>query len=340
MAIRYGVDFAGAWPAVDAMRRAGRDFVVRYVSRPGAAKNITTAEARHWQENGIDVAVVFETTAGRALSGTAAGSVDAASARDQVVAAGGPADGGVIYFAVDVDTTTAGQRDIVAGYLRGAAGVLGWDQVGVYGEYEVVDHVSAHTPCRWYWQTYAWSGGKGPHPRAQLYQYRNGQLLGGVEVDFDQALADDFGQWGKERGMSLTTDEHNWLFAVYRQVTGAVGRGQLDFQGTIKAVLGTVQGLVNLSRSNTSALGRTINASEQTILAAIAALPTTHLSAAEQHQVADAAVDALAEHGVQIDDTALLDALSIRLDPEPSPEQGTEHGSGPAEDTEPAEQSA
>jgi hypothetical protein len=324
MAIRYGVDFAGEWPAVDALRRAGRDFVVRYVSRPGAAKNITAAEARHWRENGIDIAVVFEITAGRALSGTAAGAADAAAARDQVVAAGGPAGGGVIYFAVDVDTTSASQRDTVTGYLRGAAGVLGWEQVGVYGEYEVVDHVSAHTPCRWYWQTYAWSGGKGPHPRAQLYQYRNEQLLGGVQVDFDQALTEDFGQWGKERGMSLTADEHNWLHAVYQQVTGAVGYGQPDFRGTVKAVLGTVQGLVNLCQSNTSALGQTINASEQTILAAIAALPTAHLSTAEQHQVAATAIDALAEHGVQVDDTALLDALSIRLAPEPGSVPGVE----------------
>jgi len=332
MAVRYGVDFSDGWPAVDALRGAGRDFVVRYVSYPGAAKNITPGEARHWRENDIDVAVVFETTAGRALSGAAAGAADAAAARDQVVAAGGPADGGVIYFAVDVDTTSVGQRESVAEYLGGAAGVLGWDQVGMYGEYELVDHVSAHTPCPWYWQTYAWSRGMGPHPRAQLFQYRNGQSLGGVEVDFDQALADNFGQWGKERGMSLTADEHNWLQAVHQQVTGAVGWGQLDFKGTIKAVLGTVQGLVNISRSNAGALGRAIDASEQTILAAIAALPTAHLSAAEQHQVADATLDALAEHGFHVDDTALLDALSTRL----PPEQGSKQGSN----TEPAKQSA
>jgi hypothetical protein len=315
MAIRYGVDFSAGWPDIDAMTRAGRDFVIRYVSHPGNPKNITAAEATHWRQHGIDIAIVFESAAGRAVVGAAAGAADACAAREQVVAAGGPDDGGVIYFAVDIDTTTQAQRDALDQYLTGAAGVLGWDQVGVYGEYEVVDYVAAHTPCQWYWQTYAWSGGKGPHSRAQLYQYRNGQQLGGADVDFDRALADHFGQWatGKEPSMSLTADEHKWLQAVYRQVTGAIGFGQLDFQGTIKAVLGTVQTLVNLSGSNTSVLGRAIASTEQAVLAAIAALPTAHLTIAEQQQVAHAAAGKLAEHGLRLDDTVLLDALSTDL---------------------------
>jgi hypothetical protein len=65
MGIRYGVDFSDGWPAVEALRGSGRDFVIRYVSRPGAEKNITAAEATHWWQNGIDIAIVFETTAGR-----------------------------------------------------------------------------------------------------------------------------------------------------------------------------------------------------------------------------------------------------------------------------------
>jgi hypothetical protein len=333
MAIRYGVDFSAGRPDVDAMTRAGRDFVIRYVSHPGSAKNITAAEATHWRQHGIDVAIVFESTAGRALAGTAAGATDARTAHDLVVAAGGPRDGGVVYFAVDVDTTTRAQRDAVDRYLAGAAGVLGWDQVGVYGEYELVDYVAAHTPCRWYWQTYAWSGGKGPHSRAQLYQYRNGQRLGGADVDFDRALTDHFGQWasGKEPGMSLTADEHNWLQAVYRQVTGAVGVGQRDFQGTVKAVLGTVQGLVNLTGSHASVLGRAILSNEQAVLAAIAALPTAHLTIAEQQQVAHATAAKLAEQGVEVDDTALLDALSTDLTP-PDDSAATAAPANPAAD--------
>jgi hypothetical protein len=44
------------------------------------------------------------------------------------------------------------------------------------------------------WQTYAWSHGHWD-PRAQLQQYRNDQFIGGVSVDFDRAVAADFGQW-------------------------------------------------------------------------------------------------------------------------------------------------
>src|SRR5262249_61687623 len=91
MAVRYGVDFSGGWPAVDALRGAGRDFVVRYVSYPGAAKNITPGEARHWRGDGIDLAGGFETPAGGAASGAAAGAGGAAAARDPGGAAGGGA---------------------------------------------------------------------------------------------------------------------------------------------------------------------------------------------------------------------------------------------------------
>jgi hypothetical protein len=287
--------------------------VIRYVSTPGAGKNITAAEAAYWKQNGIDVAIVFETTAGRALSGAAAGRADAGSARGQVAAAGGPKDGGVIYYAVDVDTTTTAQRAAVASYLGGAAGVVGWDRVGVYGEYELVDYIAGHTPCRWFWQTYAWSGGRGPHARAQLYQYRNEQRVGGVVVDFDQALSDHFGQWGKDPSVSLTADEHNWLHTVYQQVTGAVGVGQRSFATTVKATLGTVQSLVNMSRANTGVLGQAITNSEQAVLAAIAALPTASLSAEQQEQALAATRQLLAENGLNVDETALRAAIAADL---------------------------
>lgn len=191
---REGVDYSAGRPSVAAMRAAGKSFVVRYVAAGRHAKEITADEAAFWRAAGIDICIVYESTAGRALDGHAAGAVDAASARADVVAAGGPADGGVVYFAVDLDVTTSAQLAAVEDYLTGAASVLGWDQVGVYGEYDVLDHVLRHTPCRRLWQTYAWSAGR-LHPAAQLYQYRNGQQLGGAEVDYDRALADDFGQW-------------------------------------------------------------------------------------------------------------------------------------------------
>lgn len=198
MASREGVDFSGTPPTAAALRSATppRDFVVRYARRIVTPKNITATEAAYWRANRIDVAIVEESYDARMLQGRQAGIADAAAARDAVRAAGGPVDGGVIHFACDVDTTSDAERALVVDYLAGAATVLGWDRVGVYGEYEVIAWVHDHDklPVRFLWQTYAWSGGR-LHPGATLWQYRNAQMLGGVEVDFCRAYAENFGQW-------------------------------------------------------------------------------------------------------------------------------------------------
>lgn len=71
----------------------------------------------------------------------------------------------------------------------------------------VADGVIGHstTPGHWWaWQTRAWSGGE-REPRAVLYQSvvvtasDTGVRLGGTNVDVDEVLADDFGQWDLTR---------------------------------------------------------------------------------------------------------------------------------------------
>jgi hypothetical protein len=310
---REGVDFSGTHPSADAMRQAGRDFVVRYVSTAGNPKNITATEAAYWRDHGIDVAIVFETAAGRALSGRTAGVTDAAAARTQVVAAGGPASGGVVYFAADVDTTSPAQRAAIADYLTGAASILGWAQVGIYGEYELLTYLAASIPCRYFWQTYAWSGGQRYQP-AQLYQYSNGQTLGGVEVDYDRAYADDFGQWGFEGvDVAFSDDQARQLKAIYDQIVGAVGTGQHDFQGTIETTLGTVQHVVNLVNGSQTALSQSLTDMRSAVLASIAAVPTGHLTDDEREALAGEITTLLETHGITIDTAPLLDALATRI---------------------------
>lgn len=211
MTIREGVDYSGARPTADALRKAGRDFVVRYARKTGSLnKQITPAEVTYWRANHIDIAIVDEVSAGRMLAGYTAGQTDAAAAAAAIKSVGGPADGGVIHFACDVDTTSDAQRAAVAYYLSGAASVLGWDKVGVYGEWQVIDWVHDHEPVEYLWQTYAWSGGV-RHPAATLYQYLNGQVLGGVEVDYCRAYASDFGQWPQEDDV---TAKEMWDFQI------------------------------------------------------------------------------------------------------------------------------
>lgn len=194
--MREGIDYSGTRPSAAAVKAAGRSFVVRYVSSPGGiAKDITRAEAAYWQANGIDIGIVFEDAAGRALTGgRVGGAADARTAIGAVRAAGGPTDGGVVYVAVDIDVTGNGQLLALGDYLGGWATVYPRARLGVYAEYDVVRHCFDQHWVAFGWQTFAWSGGRWD-PRAQLQQYRNSQLLGGVRVDYVRAPAKEWGAW-------------------------------------------------------------------------------------------------------------------------------------------------
>ncbi len=189
-----GVDYSWSRPGGAAIKAAGFDFVMRYVPYPGdGGKGLTLDELRDLAENGLPVGLVFESTAGRMFDGYPAGEYDA-----QIAAAASDKFGlsqMAIYFACDVDT----QPDTIAyidDYLAGAASVLGIMRVGVYGEYDVVEHCHEVGSAVWYWQTYAWSGGQKSSWR-HIYQYENGQTLNGGAVDYNEAYG-EFGQWTPE----------------------------------------------------------------------------------------------------------------------------------------------
>lgn len=186
----FGCDFSATAPSPSALKQAGIKFVCRYLSTVGNPKNLTELELAGYRAAGIDVVVVFETTASRALGGGVAGAEDARSAQQQLVGLKIPA--APVYFAVDFDAKPSVQPSINA-YLKGAASVLGGSRVGVYGGYYVVSRALNAGACRYAWQTYAWSGGLWD-PRAHLRQFRNGVRLAGIVVDMDEARFADFGQ--------------------------------------------------------------------------------------------------------------------------------------------------
>ncbi|MFC9973060.1 glycoside hydrolase domain-containing protein [Spirillospora sp. NPDC127200] len=188
----FGVDYAWGRPGPAALKRAGVRFVCRYLSHDTTGKNLTRAEAEQLSEAGLWLVVVWETTASRALSGRAGGAADARDADRQARALGMPS-GRPIYFAVDFDATAA-QQGAVNAYLDGAAGVIGRSRVGLYGGYGPVKRALDAGKAVWAWQTYAWSGGRWDR-RAQLRQYSNDHVINGVGVDYDRAVADDYGQW-------------------------------------------------------------------------------------------------------------------------------------------------
>lgn len=188
----FGIDFAGSDPSEEALKKDGVKFVARYVSTPGNFKNLRSDEAKHLHDEGIAIVVVFETVANESLNGHAAGVRDAQSANEQARACGLPPLV-PIYFAVDFDPSQS-PIETILDYFRGVASVLGPHGCGVYGGYEIVKAVLDARICRYAWQTYAWSGGKWD-PRAQIQQYQNAETFDGVGVDYDRAVAADFGAW-------------------------------------------------------------------------------------------------------------------------------------------------
>lgn len=189
----FGIDYAWGTPTTAALEAAGAKFVCRYLSHD-SGKNLSPSEAKRLSDAGIDIVVVWETTAQRALDGRAAGAIDAQDALIQAKACGMPA-GRPIYFAVDWDAQVGRDQDLINQYLDGAASYLGGVQhVGLYAGYGPIKRAFDAGKIAFGWQTYAWSGGRWD-TRAQLQQYSNSHFVGGVDCDYDHAVKADFGQW-------------------------------------------------------------------------------------------------------------------------------------------------
>lgn len=187
-----GVDYSWARPGGKTLKDAGKQFAVRYIPYPGhGGKGLGAAERDDLLNNGVSIAMVFESYAARAKEGRGAGAADAAESDRQLKALGFPA-GTPVYFAVDYDAPESDQG-VIDEYLRGAADVLGAGRVGVYAGYWVIKRCKENGTAAFLWQTYAWSGGN-VHPDIHLYQYKNGQNLNGA-VDFCEARKDNYGQW-------------------------------------------------------------------------------------------------------------------------------------------------
>ncbi len=163
-----------------ALKALGVEFVLRYVSTPGNAKNATADEVHALLAAGLDPKLVFETYETRALTGARGGALDALAAREQAAAVGLPDV--ILYFAVDYDAPAADHPRIEA-YIRAANGTIE-NTVGVYGSYSVVEHCLDTGVCTEAVQTYGWSHGQ-LSTRAQIWQVLNGQTLAGLPVDLN-----------------------------------------------------------------------------------------------------------------------------------------------------------
>lgn len=199
-----GVDYSYSRPLPSQLKDANKEFVVRYITNPGPGnKGISQSEYDELKAKDIKVAVVWEGGAEDMLKGRSQGIADAKSAQRNLKAIDGLNDNLPVYFACDFDATPAHQDQINA-YLGGVASVLGDARVGIYGSYFVLMRTRKAKKAAYFWQTYAWSGGK-VLDDLNLHQYRNGVRLGQGEVDLTRALKKDYGQIGIKPPVPVVT---------------------------------------------------------------------------------------------------------------------------------------
>ncbi|MFC9893573.1 DUF1906 domain-containing protein [Nocardia sp. NPDC127579] len=218
--MRFGLDYAGGRPGGAAIRAAGFDFVVRYLSAGGPSlpgKLLTPAEADDLRAHGVSIAANWETWADRMLDGYDAGARDAEAGLAQVLRCGGRADR-PIYFSVDFDATPQQQAPIEA-YLAGAATVLGRANVGIYGGYWPLRRALDSGHASWAWQTEAWSGGN-VESRRNIHQTLRQPVVGGVVCDVDIAVTTDFGQWDFGEEADVTPEQDAVLRDIQIQLRG------------------------------------------------------------------------------------------------------------------------
>lgn len=204
-----GVDYAWARPDTLELHRLGKKFACRYLAFLPNGKVLASSEREQLHNAGIDIVLNWEQAAGDMLRGYTVGNTQAREALRQYVALGAPSTV-PIYFSCDTNVVNATQMDAVRRYLDGARDILGYDRVGVYGQYSVIEALVGPT-CKWGWQTYAWSAGK-VSQKAHIYQYRNGVTVAGGDCDLNRTLKSEIGAWT----MSLSADEHEdlkWLAA-------------------------------------------------------------------------------------------------------------------------------
>jgi Domain of unknown function (DUF1906) len=212
------IDFAMRQISAEHIRAAGYSGVINYVSlpRPGSsmgAKPITRPYAEQLTAAGLMIVSNYQygKPGGTAPSdfrrGFEGGVADARTAWKLHTAAGG-GQSAPIFFSIDEDINHDTWNNLALKWFRGINSVLGVQRTGVYGGIDVCQWAAAdgvigssRTPGhRWAWQTRSWSRGE-IEPAAVLYQRvvstasNPGPVVGGLEVDVNDVLAEDCGQW-------------------------------------------------------------------------------------------------------------------------------------------------
>lgn len=203
-----GVDYSSTtnanWTGLaTALRAAGKTFAGRYLvpDKSPNGRGITAAEYHALMDAGVSPFYYYEARSSWMLGGYDAGVEAAHTAQAELIASDGPPSV-PIHLAHDIEP----QRQHLAAIdacFRGAASVLGWERVGGYGGWGLIDYLAQGGNVKWLVQTDAWQWSldgmdhprPGAHPASTLYQYNTGtNWIGGANCDLVRAMVPIYGQ--------------------------------------------------------------------------------------------------------------------------------------------------
>lgn len=183
---------------VGRLKQAGIQAIGRYLGPEESWKALSNSEAKTILAAGLGIFSIWETNPVRCAYFTESqAEKDAADAAHFAASVGQPA-GTPIYFTVDYD---AGEEDLgtIVNYFRRIRGIR--YSIGAYGSFRVIESLARSGTVDFFYQTYAWSGGR-QSGFAHIYQYRNDRILSGIRVD-DNRILSPAGIWagGKSRDL-------------------------------------------------------------------------------------------------------------------------------------------
>jgi len=183
-------DFAWNKPDPTAVHAAGYVGVIGYLSPDTTGKNLAPTDATAYRAAGLDVLLVWETTANRALDGSNAGALDAQAALAQARAIGYPTDHPLF---ANVGDFVAMMSDIpvIAAYYTAFASTCAasGQKAGGYGTGFIIDQLAQRGALGVWWQNAiddAGFPGSDVSPAANIYQRVTPTLsIPGADYDED-----------------------------------------------------------------------------------------------------------------------------------------------------------
>lgn len=199
-----GVDYSESRPSPTGLVNVGKHFAGRYVGAGSGAKLLLPDEAQQLSDAGLLIVSLVEGAELDPLQGFSKGRQHGLEALNWHTTHGFPSPL-CFYFAVDFDVQP-GQWPNVVQYMKGAASAVGMGRVGIYGGINAMEWAARDGVAAYYFQTYAWSGGRWSGFNT-IEQYRNNVSLVGGTVDLDHALTDHYGGWNMQPDQQAPADE-------------------------------------------------------------------------------------------------------------------------------------